>query len=130
ALAAARLSGIGCLFLEAKMKRREVITALGGAAIWPLAASAEQARKIARIGYLAPADPATGAHLAQVQAFTETLQQLGWVKGQNITIEYRYSGGRQDTVASRVEEIVGLGVDVIVAWGPLLSLAAKQAAPQ
>src|SRR5205807_7603108 len=86
ALAGARLSGIGCLFLEANMKRREFITALGGAAIWPLAARAEQARKIARIGYLAPA---AGPEPPIEQAFTETLQQLGWVEGQNITIEYR-----------------------------------------
>ena len=50
------------------------------------------------------------------------------MEGQNLKIEYRYTGGRQDTVASRVEEIVGLGVDVIVAWGPPLSLAAKRVA--
>ena len=109
------------------LKRREFITLLGGAAAWPLAARAEQARKVARIGYLAPT---TGLDPPIEQAFHETLQQLGWVIGQNITIEYRFSGGRQDTIASRVEEIVGLGVDVIIAWGPLLSLAAKRAAPQ
>jgi ABC-type uncharacterized transport system substrate-binding protein len=109
------------------MKRRGFITALGGMAIWPLAARAEQVRKIARIGYLAPI---AGPNPPIEQAFTETLQQLGWVEGQNITIEKRYSGGRQDTIEARVEEIVGLGVDVIVAWGPLLSLAAKRAAPQ
>ena len=109
------------------LKRRDFITLLGGAAAWPLAARAEQARKVARIGYLAPT---TGLDPPIEQAFHETLQQLGWVIGQNITIEYRFSGGRQDTIASRVEEIVGLGVDVIIAWGPLLSLAAKRAAPQ
>jgi putative ABC transport system substrate-binding protein len=75
------------------MTRREFITLLGGAAAWPLAARAEQARKVARIGYLSPfvalANPTTRA------AFEGTLQQLGWVKGHNITIEYRYtSGGR------------------------------------
>lgn len=109
------------------MKRREFITALGSASIWPIAARAEQARKIARIGYLAPI---VGPDSVIEQAFSETLQQLGWIEGQNISIEKRYSGGRQDTVAARVEEIVGLSVDVIVAWGPPLSLAAKRAAPQ
>jgi putative ABC transport system substrate-binding protein len=109
------------------MKRRDVIALLGGAAAWPLAVQAEQARKVARIGYLAPT---TGPDPKIEPAFHETLQQLGWVIGQNITIEYRFSGGRQDTIASRVEEIVGLGVDVILAWGPPLSLAAKRAAPQ
>ena len=110
------------------MKRREFITLFGGAvAAWPLAARAQQARKIARIGYLGPA---AGPDLPIEQAFSETLHKLGWLEGQNLKIEYRYTGGRQDTVASRVEEIVGLGVDVIVAWGPPLSLAAKRLAPQ
>jgi putative tryptophan/tyrosine transport system substrate-binding protein len=109
------------------VRRREFFTLLGAAATWPLAVHAEQVRKVARIGYLAPS---TGRNSPIDQAFHGTLQQHGWVIGQNITIEYRFSGGRQDTVASVVEEIVGLGVDVIVAWGPLLSLAAKRAAPQ
>lgn len=107
--------------------RRQFMTLLGGAAVaWPLAARAEQARKVARIGYLSPGT-APGKPSA---AFEETLQQLGWVKGHNITIEYRYTGGRQDTVAPLVAEIVGLGLDVIVAWGPPLSLAAKRATTQ
>jgi putative tryptophan/tyrosine transport system substrate-binding protein len=80
--------------LGADMKRREFVTALGGAAIWPLAARAQQARKIARIGYLAPI---AGSDPPIEQAFTEALQRLGWLEGQNITIEYRYAGGRQDT---------------------------------
>jgi putative ABC transport system substrate-binding protein len=112
------------------MRRRSFITLLGGAAAaWPLAARAEQARKVARIGYLAPTT-GPGLDPALEQVFPETLGQLGWVNDQNITIEYRYSGGRQDTVAPLIEEVVGLGVDVILAWGPLLSLAAKQTAPQ
>jgi putative ABC transport system substrate-binding protein len=65
--------------------RRQFITLLGGAtAAWPLAARAEQARKVVRIGYLSPAagpNPITGA------AFEGTLQQLGWVTGNNITID-------------------------------------------
>lgn len=112
------------------MKRREFITVLGGVATWPIAARTEQARKIARIGYLAPAVPATGVQRGIEQAFKETLQQLGWVEGRNLTIEKRYSAGRQDAVVPTVEEIVRLGVDVIVAWGPHLSVAVKQAAPQ
>jgi putative ABC transport system substrate-binding protein len=120
------------------LKRRDFITLLGSAAVaWPLAGRAEPARKVVRIGYLSPAagrapgDQAgsSGRNLID-DAFVGTLQQLGWVKNQNIIIEYRYSGGRQDTVAPLVAEIVGLGVDVIVTWGPPLSLAAKRATTQ
>jgi putative ABC transport system substrate-binding protein len=110
-----------------RLERREFITLLGGAAAaWPLAGRAEQALKVARIGYLSPA---VGRNANQ-DAFEGTLQQLGWVKGHNIAIESRHSRGRQDTVAPLVAEIVGLGVDVIVAWGPPLSLAVKRATTQ
>jgi putative tryptophan/tyrosine transport system substrate-binding protein len=110
-----------------QLGRRKFITLIGGAAVaWPLAARAEQARNVARIGYLSP----TAGRNPNSHAFEGTLQQLGWVKGHNVIIEYRHTGGRQDTVAPLVAEIVGLGVDVIVAWGPPLSLAAKRATTQ
>ena len=110
------------------MNRRDfIITLFGGAIAWPLAARAEQARKVGRIGYLSPT---AGGNPLTRAAFEGTLQQLGWVKGQNVIIEYRYTGGRQDTVPPLVAEIVGLGVDVIVAWGPPLSLAVKRATTQ
>ena len=109
------------------MRRREFTALLGGVAAWPLAARAEEARKVARIGYLSPA---AGGNPNTRAAFEGTLQQLGWVKGHNVIIEDRHTGGRQDTVAPLVAEIVGLGVDVIVAWGPPLSLAAKRATTQ
>jgi putative ABC transport system substrate-binding protein len=109
------------------MRRREFVSLIGGAAVtWPLAARAELARNVARIGYLSP----TAGRNPNSHAFEGTLQQLGWVKGHNVIIEYRHTGGRQDTVAPLVAEIVGLGVDVIVAWGPPLSLAAKRATTQ
>jgi putative tryptophan/tyrosine transport system substrate-binding protein len=107
-------------------KRREFITLLGGATAWPLAARAQQPGKVLRIGYLGPA---TGRSPVD-DAFEEGLQQHGWTKDQNIRIEYRYTGGRQDTVLPLVTEVVGLGVDVLVTWGPPLSLAAKRASTQ
>jgi hypothetical protein len=96
------------------MRRREFVSLIGGAAVtWPLAARAELARNVARIGYLSP----TAGRNPNSHAFEGTLQQLGWVKGHNVIIEYRHTGGRQDTVAPLVAEIVGLGVDVIVGGG-------------
>src|SRR5262245_48178728 len=76
------------------VKRREFITLLGGAAAaWPLAARAQQREHIRRIGVswpLAADDPISQARNA---AFLQALQQLGWTVGQNIQIDYRWSGG-------------------------------------
>jgi putative ABC transport system substrate-binding protein len=74
------------------MRRREFITLLGGAAAaWPLAARAQRPGKASFIGYVSPF---AGRSFLD-EAFEDGLQQLGWVKGQNIRIEYRYASGRQ-----------------------------------
>ena len=108
------------------MRRREVIATLGSAAAWPLVARAQQAVRVPRICYLSPA--ARFNHLDE--AFENALHQLGWVKGRDINIEYRYTDGRQDKIAPLVTEVIGLGPDLFVAWGPPLALGIKQAAPQ
>jgi putative ABC transport system substrate-binding protein len=109
------------------MRRREFIALLGSTAIaWPLAVRAQQRDKVRRVGYLSP----TAGHDAVDEAFEDALQQLGWAKDDNIRIEYRYTGGRQDTVSSLVTEITSLDLDALVAWGPPLSLAAKAATTQ
>jgi putative ABC transport system substrate-binding protein len=64
------------------------------------------------------------------EAFEKSLEQLGWARDRNIEIEYRYIEGRQDKIGPLVAELVGLGPDLFVAWGPPLALAVKQAAPQ
>jgi putative tryptophan/tyrosine transport system substrate-binding protein len=77
------------------MKRRDFITLLGGtAAAWPLAARAQQREKMRRIGVLmqyVANDPQVQIRNA---AFLQGLQQLGWTVGQNIQIDYRWSGGQ------------------------------------
>jgi putative ABC transport system substrate-binding protein len=89
-----------------------------------LAVAAEQTRSVAHIGYLSPALGRTAAD----QTFEDALRERGWVKGQNITIDYRYSAGRQDPTSALTAEIVQLHPDVIVVWGPPFALAAKRAA--
>ena len=94
------------------MKRREFITLVGGAAVaWPLAARAQRSGKLPRIGVLVSASqPHPFA-----DAFRRGLQSLGYSEGRNITLEFRYSGGRSDRAAEVATEFVRLGVDVIVA---------------
>jgi putative ABC transport system substrate-binding protein len=104
------------------MRRREFIAALGGAAAWPFAASAQQ-RKAIRIGYLSPAASRTPADAA----FEDALHGYGWIADQNIRIDYRYSAGQEDSTGALIAEIVGLLPDVIVVWGPAFALAAKRA---
>jgi putative ABC transport system substrate-binding protein len=96
------------------MRRRELITLLAGvAAAWPLPLRAEQARR-PRIGvllYSTPqADPNTGS-------FLRGLSDLGYVDGQNISIEYRYAEGRPERLPELASELVGWKPDVMFALG-------------
>ena len=70
------------------MKRREFITLLGSAAItWPLAARAQQPERVRRIGVLMNVAAADPEGQAQVAAFLQALQQLGWSEGRNVRID-------------------------------------------
>ena len=92
----------------------------------PLAAQAQAAWKVPRIGYLAggwPSDPPNPAG----QAFREGLQELGYVEGRNILLERRFAGGRVDRYPDLVAELVRLPVDVIVAPGTAAAQAARRA---
>ena len=111
-----------------QLKRREFITLVGGAAAWPLAARAQQARNKRTIGYLSPAtSPATPAFTALGAAFSNALRDLGWIEGQNISIERRYAENRLERLPELAAELVRLNVEVIVAAGTLGPLAAKRA---
>jgi ABC-type uncharacterized transport system substrate-binding protein len=110
-----------------QLKRREFITLLGGAAVWPLAARAQQPERMRRIGVLAQAaanDPETAARLT---AFVQGLQELGWSVGRNARIEYRWAAANYDLIRKYAAELVALAPDVILAAGgqgmrPLLDL--------
>jgi putative ABC transport system substrate-binding protein len=109
------------------MRRREFVTLLGSAATaWPLIAHSQQTGRIRRLGYLTAAAGASPLD----DVFEKELRHFGWVQGENIRIEYRYAGGRQDTISPLVEELVGLGLDAWVTWSPPESLAAKRASTQ
>ncbi len=90
----------------------------------PLTAEAQQAAKIARIGYLAP-NLAAGPHLPE--AFRQGLRDLGYVEGRNVVIEYRDAERKFERLPALAAELVALKVDVIVVVGTPAALAVKQA---
>jgi putative ABC transport system substrate-binding protein len=96
------------------MSRRAFIAALGGAAAWPLVASAQQAERMRRIGVLMG-----GADVGQarVKAFQQGLQQLGWTDGRNVRIDYRSTGGTVENASKYAAELLTLAPDVILAVG-------------
>src|SRR5262249_7132609 len=108
------------------MNRREFITLLGGAAaMWPLAARAQQAGKLPTIGFLGPATPS--ADTLWTAAFAHRLRELGWIEGRTIAIESRWAENRSDRYAEIAVEFVQLKVAVIVTYATAPIVAAKKA---
>jgi putative ABC transport system substrate-binding protein len=100
-----------------------IALALGGL-FSPVAAEAQQAAKVARIGFLAT-NLAASPHMAE--AFRQGLRDLGYVEGRNLAIETRDAGGKHERLPALAAELVALKVDVIVAGSTPGALAAKQA---
>jgi putative ABC transport system substrate-binding protein len=108
------------------VKRREFITLLGGAvAAWPVAARAQEPRKLPTLGVLGPTTPSLDSR--RVGAFVQRLGELGWIEGRNVAIEYRWAEGLTERLAEFATEFVRLQVDVIVTSATPPSIAAKQA---
>jgi ABC-type uncharacterized transport system substrate-binding protein len=106
--------------------RRKFITLLGGAAAaWPVAAGAQQARRLPTIGFLGSGTAATTGQ--NTGAFLRRLRELGWIEGSNVAIEYRWAEGNEGRVAKIAAEFVRLKVDIIHTTGTENSLIAKQA---
>jgi putative ABC transport system substrate-binding protein len=100
------------------MRRREFITLLGGsAAAWPLAARAQQAGQVRRIGILLPVDADDAEFQTRVGAFLQGLQQLGWAIGRNVRIDTRWAGASAAEIRRHAAELVALAPDVILAHG-------------
>src|SRR5262245_27341711 len=110
------------------MKRRAFITLLIGGATttWPLAARAQEATStIRRVGFLLPGVARTTAVRGLLEAFREGLKEYGWVEGQNISVEYRFAGGKEDALPGIAAALVQSRLDVIVAEGTAAIRAAK-----
>jgi putative ABC transport system substrate-binding protein len=106
------------------VKRREFITLLSGAASWPLAARAQQVRRVAVFMDLAESDPEGQARVA---ALKRGLQDLGWVEGRSLRIEQRWARGEAARMKPLAEEIVSLAPEVIVSSGGPTLAALQQA---
>jgi putative tryptophan/tyrosine transport system substrate-binding protein len=108
------------------MERRAFIGVIaGGLLAAPLAAEAQQAAKVPRIGFLGNSTAALEANL--VGPFREGLRELGYVEGRNVLIEYRWAEGQYERFPALIAELIALKVDVIVTAGTPAALAVKKA---
>ena len=108
------------------MDRRAFIrSVVSGLIAAPLAARAQQAGKVHRIGFLGNSTPALETNL--VGPFREGLRELGYVEGRNILIEYRWAEGKYERFPALIGELMALKVDVIVTAGTPATLAVKRA---
>ncbi|HWN02231.1 MAG TPA: ABC transporter substrate-binding protein [Candidatus Dormibacteraeota bacterium] len=108
------------------MDRRAFLGTLAGSLLAaPLAARAQPAGKVWRIGYLGYSSPALEQHL--IGAFRQGLRDLGYVEGQNLVIEYRSAEGKRERFPELAAELIRMKVDVIVTLATPAALAAKQA---
>jgi putative ABC transport system substrate-binding protein len=92
----------------------------------PLVTDAQAATKVYRIGRLSPGRPLPASSAAE-EAFRQGLRELGYVKGQNLVMEYRYAEGSAERLPDLAAELVRLKVDVIVAGGTAAIHAAQGA---
>jgi ABC-type uncharacterized transport system substrate-binding protein len=103
-------------------RRRFLRTTLGAVLAAPLGVEAQQAGTVYRIGFLS-----SSSRPLVVEAFRHGLRDLGWVEGQNVVIEYRFSDGKVDPLSRLADELVRLKVDVITAGPTPPAMAAKNA---
>ena len=109
------------------MRRREFIAGLCGAAAWPMAARAQQAERVRRIGVLLPAAADDPVYQVWFGAFLQGLALLGWTIGRNVRIETRWAGANAADVHRHAAELAALAPDVILAHGSSTVAALLQA---
>ena len=96
------------------LQRREFIAGLGGAAVWPLAARAQQGDRVRRIGVLMPYDETDPDGKTFVSAFTQALADLGWTVGRNMRVDLRWTGADTNRIRVLAQELVGLQPEIIL----------------
>src|SRR6478672_13938051 len=111
-----------------RMKRREFITLIGGAAAaWPLGARAQQPERVRRIGVLMSMVESDPRGLEFITAFAQGLAELGWIVGRNVRIEYRWGAGDTERYRAIAAELVALAPDVAFGFGSAAVSALQKA---
>jgi putative ABC transport system substrate-binding protein len=109
------------------MRRREFMTALGGAAVaWPLTARAQQGERVRRVGVLVGFRANDPQGEARVAALRQGLQALGWIDGRNLRIDLSWGAGDADSVRKRAAEMMALAPEVVLAAGSSAVAALQQ----
>ena len=101
------------------IRRRDFITLLGGAAVWPIAAKAQQHERMRRVGMLLPATADDSRFQTFVGAFLQAQALLGWIIGRNVRIDTRWATANAAEIRKHAAELAGLTPDVILAHGAI-----------
>jgi putative tryptophan/tyrosine transport system substrate-binding protein len=110
------------------MRRREFITLLGGgAAAWPIAASAQQPGALRRIGIVHDYNELDPVGRGQVVAFREALERLGWADGRNAAIEYKSGATDNEMLRGYATEMLSHKPDVVLTSGATITAALQRA---
>jgi putative ABC transport system substrate-binding protein len=109
-----------------QFNRRDFITLLGGAAVWPVAAHAQQGERMRRIGVLMPWVENDPEFKPRVSVFTQALADLGWTDGRNVRMDLRWVGGDANRIRALTQELVGLQPDIIVVNGTTATAAVQR----
>jgi len=107
------------------VRRREFLSVLAGAAVWPVTAPAQNVETVRRLGFLGAATSSVGR--PWLSALVRRLGELGWVEGRNIQIDVRWAEGRNDRAAEIAAEFARADLDLIVTWATGPALTAKRA---
>jgi putative ABC transport system substrate-binding protein len=107
------------------MRRREFIAGVGGVAAWPLVTHAQQSGAVRRVGMLLPG-VATGAQ-SRAAAFAQGMRELGWIEGQNLHVDVRWSADDATLARIYAAQLIGLMPDVIVAQSTYNLIAVREA---
>jgi putative ABC transport system substrate-binding protein len=106
--------------------RREFITALGGAAVWPFAARAQEGERVRRIGVLMGWSQSDPEYQARIKTFAQVLEQLGWTNGRNVRIDVRWTDAEAERAQPLAKELVAQQPDIILATTTPTALALQQ----
>jgi putative ABC transport system substrate-binding protein len=108
------------------MRRRDLITLLGAAAAWPLAARTQPAERMRRIGVFTPYDENDPLVKTYISAFTQALAGLGWTESGNVRVDLRWHGEDTNQIQTLAQELVGLHPDIILVSSTAATVALQR----